>query len=681
MIAPVAPAVPRLCLNMIVRNEAANIERCLESVACFIDYWVILDTGSTDDTASRIERLFARRGIAGELHHSPFSDFSTSRNEALTLCRQSGGKFDYILLIDADMELAAERADWPHSLELPVYSVRQVGGFVYDNVRLLRRDLDARYRGVTHEYLDTGLVAPRLDGVQMIDHASGGNRPGKAERDIALLQRGLLEEPDNARYMFYLAQSLKDAGRHEEALAWYRRRAAAGGWAEEQWYARYQAAGCLFALGRDEEAVSAALAAWNERPGRLEPLALLAGHFRERAQYNLCCEFAVLGRGRSFPEQDRLFIEPEVYAWRFDQELSIAGFYATDPGHRDLGAHCCHGLAQSRDAPPGVRHQARGNLKFYAHKADAWLGLEILAAYTAPGPQSHSSFNPSISVAGGRCAMVLRRANYRLEGRRYVIDDPEGNITTQNFLLRLGDGYEPDSIRPIEPATGPDAPRLASRHPFPVQGYEDLRLVRWRDRWWASATVRDTTPDGVCEMALLQLDEEGRILRETLLRGDWSGRHQKNWMPFVHRDELHFVYGLDPVTVLRYDARRDAVVLASESLPPLALEHLRGGSQLVAVDGGWLGVCHEATPGPDAPGAYLHRFFLLDETFRLAALSDAFTFAGSEVEFCAGLAFEPATERLLLSFGVNDEQAMLGAMPLELVRRRFRGVSSGRGII
>lgn len=675
MTAPVARAAPRLCLNMIVRNEAENIERCLESVAPFIDYWVILDTGSTDDTPSRIERLFERNGIPGELCRSTFTDFSTSRNEALDLCRRSEAEFDYILLIDADMELAAQRADWPRLLELPAYSVRQVGGIAYDNVRLLRRDRDARYRGVTHEYLDTGFVTTRLDGLQMIDHASGGNRPGKAERDVALLQQGLLEEPDNARYMFYLAQSLKDAGRPEEALAWYRRRAEAGGWAEEQWYARYQAASCLFALGRDEEAVSAALQAWDERPRRLEPLALLTGHWRERAQYNLCCELAVLGRERPFPEQDRLFIEPDVYAWRFDQELAIAGFYATDPGHRQLGTNCCHGLAESRGVPPGVRHQARGNLKFYAHRAADWLGLEILAAYTAPGPQSHSSFNPSICSVGEQRALVLRRANYRLDGRRYVIDDPEGTITTQNFLLRLGDGFQPDDIRPIEPATGPDTPHLAPRHPFPVRGYEDLRLVRWRDRWWASATVRDTTPEGVCEMALLQLDEAGRILHETLLRGDWSGRHQKNWMPFVHRDDLHFVYGLDPVTILRYDERRDAVGPAAQSLPTVALEHLRGGGQLLPLDGEWLGVCHETTPGPDSPGAYLHRFFLLDEDFRLAALSDAFTFLGSDVEFCAGLAFEPATERLLLSFGVNDEQAVLGAMPLERVRQRLRRVT------
>ena len=38
-----------LTLTMIVKNESSNIERCLTSVADYIDYYVICDTGSTDD--------------------------------------------------------------------------------------------------------------------------------------------------------------------------------------------------------------------------------------------------------------------------------------------------------------------------------------------------------------------------------------------------------------------------------------------------------------------------------------------------------------------------------------------------------------------------------------------------------------------------------------------------------
>ena len=54
-----------LCLNMIVRNEMANLERCLGAVADHIDCWVIGDTGSTDGTQDFIKSFFADAQPAG----------------------------------------------------------------------------------------------------------------------------------------------------------------------------------------------------------------------------------------------------------------------------------------------------------------------------------------------------------------------------------------------------------------------------------------------------------------------------------------------------------------------------------------------------------------------------------------------------------------------------------------
>ena len=50
-------ATPTICLNMIVKNESRVIKRCLESVKGFIDYWVIVDTGSEDGTQDMIKKI------------------------------------------------------------------------------------------------------------------------------------------------------------------------------------------------------------------------------------------------------------------------------------------------------------------------------------------------------------------------------------------------------------------------------------------------------------------------------------------------------------------------------------------------------------------------------------------------------------------------------------------------
>jgi len=89
-----------LCINMIVKNEMANLERCLAAVAPYISCWIIADTGSTDGTQEFIRSFFAARSIPGELHSYPFIDFGQARNEALGRAYASTLHYDYLLLLD-----------------------------------------------------------------------------------------------------------------------------------------------------------------------------------------------------------------------------------------------------------------------------------------------------------------------------------------------------------------------------------------------------------------------------------------------------------------------------------------------------------------------------------------------------------------------------------------------------
>jgi len=68
-----------ICLNMIVKNEARVIRRCLDTVRPFIDRWVIVDTGSTDGTQALIREVL--QGVPGELHERRWKDFAHNRNE------------------------------------------------------------------------------------------------------------------------------------------------------------------------------------------------------------------------------------------------------------------------------------------------------------------------------------------------------------------------------------------------------------------------------------------------------------------------------------------------------------------------------------------------------------------------------------------------------------------------
>ena len=101
----------KLCLSMIVKNESHIIHECLNSVYKDIDYWVIVDTGSTDNTKEIITNFFKEKGIPGELHEKPWVSFGHNRTEALDLCK---GKAEYAFMIDADDYLEGSLKFNPH---------------------------------------------------------------------------------------------------------------------------------------------------------------------------------------------------------------------------------------------------------------------------------------------------------------------------------------------------------------------------------------------------------------------------------------------------------------------------------------------------------------------------------------------------------------------------------------
>jgi glycosyltransferase involved in cell wall biosynthesis len=658
---PDASEGARLCLNMIVKDEAPIIERCLASVAPAIAHYVVCDTGSTDDTRERIAAFFAARGIPGEIHAIPFGDFGRARNHALDLARASAGRFEYLLLVDADMELEIADPAFRSALVAPAYSVRQHNGLSYWNTRLVRRDAPARYVGATHEYLSLDAPAERLDAIAFADHATGSSRATKLARDIALLEAALAADPQDARAMFYLAQTYRDAGRHADARDLYRRRIDAGGWDEELWYAMLMLARTQLALGDDVAFVDGCLAAYEFRPARAEPLAELARYYRERGQHETAMLWVEAGLRIAYPADDRLFVDEGVYRYAFLQEASIAGFYSKLPERRRVAHEATLQLQLARDVPADVRQVARRNGMYYARRAETLFGAVSTTTLALPPDPDYVPANPSVFLDGGTLRCIIRAVNY-------LVDDPARGwppvIRTRNHLATLDRDGAVTQVREMIETKG-----IPAAMPTAIRGYEDCRLFRWRGRLRCTATVRDRNADMRCEIALLTLDDEARVVELVVLAGHGDDLHQKNWMPVVDGDDLLFVYLCDPTTVLRYVPSTGRVVLHATHAPAVALEHLRGGSQLVAFDDGWLALVHEVALMDGGQRRYLHRFLRFDDGLRVAAITEPFRFADAPIEFAAGLAWDASRDRLHASYGVQDREARLATIDAEGVRR------------
>lgn len=374
----------RICLTMIVKDEAHVIERCLKSVRPYLSHWVVVDTGSTDDTEERVRACL--EGLPGELYRRPWRDFGTNRTEALRLARDRG---DYLLTLDADEELVKEPGFVMPALDAGQYLLVHRRGdsrTSYQLPKLFRADLDFRYQGVLHEYLTCDQPHQRkfLVGLSVRGHFDGArNRDPvtKYRRDAEVLEAALEREPTNARYAFYLAQSYRDAELPEQAIEAYRRRAQMGGWDEETYAALYQVGELEQRLASDRgRVIEAYLTAYQFRPTRAEPLWALSVLCRRAGWWAPAALFAGQAVAISRPA-DILFVDDSVYEWRAADELAVATYHL---GRYSESARLCRRLLDNPRLMPQDRGRIQQNLEF----AERELKQADLSVRPAPGEEA-----------------------------------------------------------------------------------------------------------------------------------------------------------------------------------------------------------------------------------------------------------------------------------------------------
>ena len=353
----------RICLSMIVKNEARVIRRCLDSVMPLIDCWSIVDTGSTDGTQAIIREHM--RFLPGSLHERPWKDFAANRSEALELAR---AKADFTLIVDAD-----DMLEIPPGFVMPalaadcyLFDIRH-GHLAYTRPQLVRNTLPWRYEGILHEFLTcpgSGSQGRLALTVRCGNDGARRTNPEALLKDAALLETARETESDpamRARYQFYLAQSYRDSGQWAKALEAYLRRAEMGFWIEEVFVSLYQAGLLSEHLEHDTADVIALYTRASEAvPTRAEALHGAARLCRNLARYEEGFQFAQKGVAIGLPA-DGLFVEPWIYEYGLLDELAVNAYgtarYATC-------AHVCEQLLREGKLPPEQQDRVRKNRQF-----------------------------------------------------------------------------------------------------------------------------------------------------------------------------------------------------------------------------------------------------------------------------------------------------------------------------
>jgi tetratricopeptide (TPR) repeat protein len=237
-----------------------------------VDGHLLVSDPRDSDEASRLARELPNTTLRLE----PWQDFSHARNTALRLARDAGA--DWAVTLDSDERLylppstrdVLERA--PHDVLFVPYQ-----GGAYSKERLFRIPAKGEWVGPTHEAWSPAPYPAILDEAYFVEMPKTDEQVrAKCARDVVLLARYMRKRPKQARWPYYLGQSLQDLGRYREATIAYQNAYELDGWEEESALAAYRAAECYAATGLFRRGIECAALALGRAPWMPEPAYLAA---------------------------------------------------------------------------------------------------------------------------------------------------------------------------------------------------------------------------------------------------------------------------------------------------------------------------------------------------------------------------------------------------------------------
>ncbi|MCM3128275.1 glycosyltransferase [Paenibacillus provencensis] len=203
-----------VALVMIVKDEGAVLNRCLQSAALYVDEIIIVDTGSTDNTKD-----IARNYSARIYDYVWGQDFSAARNYAL-----SQVKSDWSIVLDADEYISNNCGEviqtFIHS-EPAIGKVKRIDTFLghdgsnHEQIFISRLfPSHCRYTGKIHEQIDSDLPRKILD--VEIQH-DGYLEKKKSSRNIPILKNVIEDNPQDPYYYYQIAKEYRGLEEHRES--------------------------------------------------------------------------------------------------------------------------------------------------------------------------------------------------------------------------------------------------------------------------------------------------------------------------------------------------------------------------------------------------------------------------------------------------------------------------------
>ena len=364
-----------ICLNMIVKNESHVIEKTLQNLCnkLRIDYWVISDTGSTDNTVELIEKFFDKKQINGEIYNDEWQDFGHNRTLALN---QAYNKTDYLFIFDADDKIIGE-INIPNNLDKDGYLLKIGTDFTYNRPLLINNRKKWKFVGVLHEYLECMESDTRelIKGAYYIESGRTGNRnksDDKYIKDAEILKDAYEKEKNknkqlSYRYSFYCAQSYKDAGHIEESIKWYEQTLKLNGWIQEKYYSCLKLSELNNIQQNKENRMAYLLKAINYDVERMDGIIQAVELYYNDGNHLFVNMFYHKFKNYKRNYQDKLFVTASYYDDMLEYYNGISAFYIND---KQSGYECIKKIIINNKIENSKYVLTINNLQYYLNELE-----------------------------------------------------------------------------------------------------------------------------------------------------------------------------------------------------------------------------------------------------------------------------------------------------------------------
>jgi hypothetical protein len=658
---------------MIVKNESHIIISTLEKLCSYVefDYWVISDTGSTDNTKELIIDFFKEKQINGELVEHDWQDFGYNRTKAL---ESAHNKTDYLLIFDADDTINGD-FKLPDEITADRYDFIFGKVFSYARPLLINNRIKWEFKGVLHEYLSTNekVTDAQIDGDYYVESGKTGSRskdPNKYYNDATILENAFNKEKGindglANRYAFYCAQSYKDAGEAhwDKSIEWYKKCLTLNNWCQEKYYSCLTIGDLYKNKGDTDNAVLYWCKTMEYDNERIEGIVNAMTCLRETG--NNIMVNALYYKYKNYnknPSLEKLFIDYSKYNYELEYNNSICAYYVND---KESGFECSKQIIKTGDCD----HLSRvlNNYKFYSKAISSFDTFEkdskLKLALDSVGNKMNidmAVFNkstPSIvfDKPNNRIIVCQRYVNYNIDehGNYITLDE----IITKNIITII-------NMKTFEISNEFELKYNTVYDDF-YFGLEDVRL-------FLDNHVLEYNTNRCLNKGNVVAIENGTIslltqqTSSSLLDIENIYSIEKNWVIFKDcKNKKKMIYNWHPLKIGDYGAHSKSkvdefnqpwneLIITHEIETPNLFKSLRGSTNGVNIGNEIWFICHLVSY--EERRYYYHIIVVLDaETYAVKRYTELFTFGKNAVEYTLGFVYLENTDSLLIGYSEYDK--------------------------